>query len=189
MEKQLIYSNKNNILEGLLLIKPDIYADERGLFIETWNEAKFNSLISQKINFVQDNFSFSFKNVLRGLHYQLNPFDQGKLVRCSQGKIFDVAIDIRSKSETFGQWAGVILDDKNHKQFWIPSGYAHGFLVLSDFAAVNYKTDNLYSKQHDSSIRWDDPSIKIDWPLRNIKPLLSEKDSNAKFLSEAIVLD
>ena len=189
MQTQLIYSNKKNILEGLLLIKPDIYTDKRGLFIETWNEAKFNSLISKKINFVQDNYSFSTKSVLRGLHYQLNPFDQGKLVRCSQGEIFDVAVDVRSKSKTFGQWAGVILDDKSHKQFWIPSGYAHGFLVLSDSAGVNYKTNNFYSKQHESSIRWDDPNIRIEWPCMNIEPLLSEKDLKAKYLNETKVFE
>ena len=189
METQHLYSNKEEFLEGLLLIKPDIYKDERGFFIETWNEANFNSLVSQKINFVQDNFSLSIKNVIRGLHFQLNPFDQGKLVRCSHGKIFDVAVDVRSKSKTFGQWAGVILDDKSHKQFWIPTGYAHGFLVLSDSARVNYKTNNFYSKKHESSIRWDDPNIGIEWPCMKIKPLLSEKDLNAKYLNEAKIFE
>ena len=179
MEKELIFSNKGNLLEGPLLIKPKVFTDERGLFLETWNHLKYKKLLNQEINFVQDNFSFSKKNVLRGLHYQINPFSQGKLVRCSEGKIFDVAIDIRKDSPTFSQWAGVILDSIFHNQFWIPSGYAHGFLVLSDFAGINYKTDNYYSKESEVSIRWDDPNIDICWPENQNKFIVSKKDSTA----------
>ena len=182
MDKELIFSKCNNLLEGLLLIKPDIFKDERGLFIESWNQLKFNNLIGKKIDFVQDNFSYSYKNVLRGLHYQKNPYAQGKLVRCSQGKVFDVAVDIRKNSSTYGEWAGVILDSNSHNQFWIPEGYAHGFLVLSDFAGVNYKTTNSYSKKHESSIRWNDPTLAISWHKEQADIILSLKDKVAPLL-------
>lgn len=179
MNKEIIFSNQNNLLEGLLLIKPDIYKDDRGQFLESWNQLKFNNLVGKKIDFVQDNFSFSDKNVLRGLHYQKEPYAQGKLVRCSQGSIFDVAVDIRKNSSTFGEWAGVILDSIKHNQFWIPEGYAHGFLVLSDFADVNYKTTNFYSKKHEASIVWNDPNFSISWPMDGDEVKLSPKDNEA----------
>lgn len=184
VEKELIFSNKGELLEGPLLIQPKVFKDERGLFLETWNNLKYKKLFNEENNFVQDNFSFSSKNVLRGLHYQIHPFAQGKLIRCSEGKVFDVAIDIRKDSPTFSQWAGVILDSISHNQFWIPSGFAHGFLVLTDFAGVTYKTNNYYSKESEFSIKWDDPTIGISWPQSKNKFIVSEKDSEALFLDE-----
>ena len=186
MKKEFIFSKFNNLLEGPLLIKPDIFKDERGLFLESWNQEKFNNLIGKKIHFVQDNFSFSDKNVLRGLHYQRDPYSQGKLVRCSQGIIFDVAVDIRKNSSTYGEWGGVTLDSKTHNQFWIPEGFAHGFLVLSDFAGVNYKTTNYYSKEHESSIRWNDPDLAISWVREQNDIRLSLKDRKAPLLSNLL---
>lgn len=186
MKKELVFNKENETLNGLFLLKPEIHEDKRGIFFESWNQLKFNNLINEKIEFVQDNLSFSHKNVLRGLHYQIDPFAQGKLVRCSQGEIFDVAVDIRKTSSTFGQWAGIILNSRNHYQLWIPSGFAHGFLVLSDYASVNYKTTNFYSKEHEYSVRWNDPNISIDWPLQKDKVTLSEKDKEAIFLNKIL---
>ena len=184
MRKELIKSQKNNILNGLILLKPDIIRDKRGLFFESWNELKLLNIIGENIKFVQDNHSSSAKNVLRGLHYQINPYEQGKLVRCSNGEIFDITVDIRKDSLTFGQWAGVILNSKNHNQLWIPAGFAHGFLVLSDNADVNYKTTNHWSKEHECSIRWDDPSISINWPNKSNKYNISDNDKNALYLKD-----
>ena len=189
MKKELLFSQENDPLDGLLLIKPDIFEDDRGFFMESWNQLKFNNLIEKKIEFVQDNFSFSHKNVLRGLHYQIAPYSQGKLVRCSQGKIFDVAVDIRKSSPTFGRWAGEILESKKHNQLWIPPGYAHGFLVLSDYAGVSYKTTNFYSKDHEHSIRWDDPNIGISWPIQNNEVDLSAKDKKAIYLEKILSIN
>ena len=184
MKKVLVKSKSGNILKGLAIIEPDIYRDNRGLFFESWNASKFCSLIDENINFVQDNHSYSSKNVLRGLHYQLNPFSQGKLVRCSKGKIFDVAVDIRKNSPTFKEWAGVTLDSEIHSQLWIPSGFAHGFLVLSEFADVNYKATNYWSKEHERTIKWNDSTISIDWPIKELNINISEKDANALKIDE-----
>jgi len=175
MDKIKIKSSKNNILEGLLMLEPNLIRDNRGFFFESWNEYKFNNIINEKINFVQDNHAYSFKNVIRGLHYQLEPFEQGKLISCSKGIIFDVAVDIRSNSPTFKEWGSVILDSERHNQLWIPKGFAHGYQVLSEFAHVNYKVTNYWSKEHESSIKWNDPEIGIEWPISK-EPILSKKD-------------
>jgi len=165
-------------LQEVLVIEPNVFEDDRGFFYESFNHATFENLTDQTINFVQDNHSKSSKGVLRGLHYQIPPFAQDKLVRVTRGKIFDVAVDIRKSSPTFKQWVGVILSEENKKQLWIPKGFAHGFLTLSDFAEVQYKTSNYYSKECDRSILWNDKDISIKWPTEK-KIVLSNKDMHA----------
>lgn len=171
------------IIEVKIVI-PSVFADNRGFFMESWNKQNF-SVISDT-EFVQDNHSRSKKGVVRGLHYQLPPYAQAKLVRCIQGKIFDVAVDIRRSSQTFGKWVGVELSAENKRQLWIPEGFAHGFVALSDFAEVFYKTNNFWNKQSERSIRWDDADIGIQWPLE-VSPCLSEKDLLAPSFKDAIV--
>ena len=177
---------------GPLIFTPKIYADERGYFFESWNKKQFlnfieksQEIINQKkeIAFVQDNQSFSSKNVLRGLHYQVNPHAQGKLVSCINGEIFDVVVDLRKNSPSFGRWAGLILSGTNSKQLWIPEGFAHGFLSLSEKTKVLYKTTNYWNKQAERSLKWDDPIINIKWPLLKSSPILSKKDSIANSLN------
>ncbi len=177
---------------GPLIFTPKIYADERGYFFESWNKKQFlnfieksQEIINQKkeIAFVQDNQSFSSKNVLRGLHYQVNPHAQGKLVSCINGEIFDVVVDLRKNSPSFGRWAGLILSGTNSKQLWIPEGFAHGFLSLSEKTKVLYKTTNYWNKQSERSLKWDDPIIDIKWPLLKSSPILSKKDSIANSLN------
>ncbi|ECP4318323.1 dTDP-4-dehydrorhamnose 3,5-epimerase, partial [Salmonella enterica] len=148
---------------------------ERGFFMESFNQKVFEEAVGRKIEFVQDNHSKSTKGVLRGLHYQVEPYAQGKLVRCIAGEVFDVAVDIRKDSETFGKWVGVNISSENKRQLWIPEGFAHGFLVLSDSADFLYKTSNYYSPIHERGIVWNDPTININWPI-NIDKILSEKD-------------
>ena len=180
MQKKKLKSKRGNYLEGLLLISPNVFEDERGFFYESWNEKKFNSVLKTK--FVQDNHSRSFKGVLRGLHYQLNPYPQGKLVRCTLGKIFDVAVDLRMNSETYREWVGIELNEINKLQLWIPKGFAHGFLTLSDIAEVQYKTTENWSKEYEKTIIWNDQNLKIGWPidkLDGMKPKLSNKDLSA----------
>ena len=158
-------------IENVILIEPVIFKDSRGFFMETYKQSEFiKNGIKEK--FVQDNHSYSIKNVLRGLHYQLHPYAQGKLVRCIKGKIFDVAVDITKNSKTFGKWVGVILSEENKKMLYIPAGFAHGFITLSDIAEVFYKVTAEYSKEHDRGIIWNDPDINIDWGVSN--PILSE---------------
>jgi dTDP-4-dehydrorhamnose 3,5-epimerase len=170
-------------IPDVLLIEPQVFGDERGFFFESFNQNKFEETIKQKINFVQDNHSKSIKGVLRGLHYQLNPMAQGKLVRVIQGEVFDVAVDLRQSSPTFGQWVGEILSSENKKQLWIPEGFAHGFLTLSDTAEFLYKTTNFYSKDHECAMRWNDETIGIHWPIKDIS--LSAKDETAQSFKEA----
>ncbi len=160
-----------------LLIEPEIFGDNRGFFFESFNQENFEKVTGKKINFVQDNHSKSIKGVLRGLHYQLPPKAQGKLVRVTQGEVFDVVVDLRQTSVTFGKWIGEILSAENKKQIWIPEGFAHGFLTLSDTAEFLYKTTNFYSLEHEHSIIWNDPNIGINWPDINI--VLSAKDKVA----------
>ena len=181
---EVLIGNLGKELSGLLLLKPEIFQDDRGFFMESWNQEKFNKVINNKTNFVQDNHSKSTFGVLRGLHYQLPKKGQGKLVRCISGEIFDVAVDIRKESKSFGQWVGIRLDSIEHNQLWIPKGFAHGFLVLSEIAEVIYKTTDFWSGEHEMSIRWDDPSINIHWPKINIEPILSKKDLHSSFLKE-----
>ena len=185
MEKKQLRSNKGNYLDGVLLITPNVFEDNRGYFYESWNKKKFNEIT--QTTFLQDNHSRSFKGVLRGLHYQLNPYAQGKLVRCISGEIFDVAVDIRINSPTFGKYVGEFLSSENYLQLWIPEGFAHGFLTISEKAEVVYKTTNIWDKNSERSIKWDDPSINIEWPeiiLKNNEILISPKDSQAPLLSE-----
>ncbi len=170
-------------------VDPVVFSDERGFFSESFNAAVFSEHVSSGVEFVQDNHSRSVKGVLRGLHYQLPPMAQGKLVRVVDGAIYDVAVDVRRSSSTFGRWVGEELTSENHRQLWVPPGFAHGFIVLSDTADVLYKTTEYYSPQHDRGIRWDDPSIGIDWPDVGIDPMLSQKDAEAPFLPEADVFE
>ena len=170
-------------IPDVLLIEPEIFSDDRGFFFESFNQNKFEEAVKQKINFVQDNHSKSLKGVLRGLHYQLPPKAQGKLVRVIQGEVFDVAIDLRQSSPTFGKWVGEILSADNKIQMWIPEGFAHGFLTLSDTAEFLYKTTDFYSKEHEQAIRWNDETFGIQWPIKDIS--LSAKDETAQPLKEA----
>ncbi|MBA4040242.1 MAG: dTDP-4-dehydrorhamnose 3,5-epimerase [Ralstonia sp.] len=172
-------------LSGVLIIQPRVFGDDRGFFLESWNAETFRTA-GLDLEFVQDNHSRSAKGVLRGLHYQ-QPEPQGKLVRVTAGRAFDVAVDIRRSSPTFGQWTGVELSAANKRQFWIPPGFAHGFLSLEDGTDFLYKCTAFYRPAFDHSIRWDDPEIGIDWPLEGITPLLSAKDLAAKPLADAEV--
>lgn len=170
-------------IDGLVIINPSVFGDERGYFMETYNEEEFHEA-GLNMKFVQDNESKSSKGVLRGLHFQ-RKFSQGKLVRVTKGEVFDVGVDLRQESPTYGQWAGVILTEENKTMFYVPEGFAHGFLVLSEEAVFNYKCTNLYAPEYDGGIRWNDPKIGIEWPLEGIDaPLLSEKDTKLPFLSE-----
>jgi dTDP-4-dehydrorhamnose 3,5-epimerase len=170
-------------IPDVLLIEPEVFGDDRGFFFESFNQNKFEDVIGKKINFVQDNHSKSVKSVLRGLHYQLPPKAQGKLVRVIQGEVFDVVVDLRKSSPTFGKWVGEILSADNKKQMWIPEGFAHGFVTLSDTAEFLYKTTDFYSKEHEQAIRWNDETIGIQWPTKDIS--LSARDENAQSFKEA----
>ncbi|EAW8766480.1 TPA: dTDP-4-dehydrorhamnose 3,5-epimerase, partial [Salmonella enterica subsp. enterica serovar Aberdeen] len=152
-------------IPDVLIFEPKVFSDERGFFMESFNQKVFEEAVGRKIEFVQDNHSKSTKGVLRGLHYQVEPYAQGKLVRCIAGEVFDVAVDIRKDSETFGKWVGVNISSENKRQLWIPEGFAHGFLVLSDSADFLYKTSNYYSPIHERGIVWNDPTININWPI------------------------
>ena len=166
-------------IPGLIVIEPKVFGDERGFFFESYNERAFNEATGVSPRFVQDNHSKSVKGVLRGLHYQLPPRAQGKLVRVVQGEVFDVAVDIRKGSSTYGQWVGEILSADNKKQLWIPSGFAHGFLTLSDTAEFLYKTTDTWSPEHERAILWNDETLNIAWPLEGITPTLAPKDAAA----------
>jgi len=163
-------------LEGCFVLEPTIFQDKRGYFFESFNEERFNSLINNKVTFVQDNESFSSKGVLRGLHYQVGKHAQAKLVRVIKGKVLDVAIDIRVNSKTFGQHVAVELTEDNKKQLFVPRGFAHGFIVLSDTAIFSYKCDNFYNKDAEGGIIYNDPKLGIDWQLPENELLVSEKD-------------
>jgi len=172
-------------IEGLILVKPKVFGDDRGFFLESYKKSDFIQIgIAEE--FIQDNHSKSVKGVLRGLHFQNEPFAQGKLVRCVRGSIFDVAVDIRKKSPTFGKWFATFLTEENKNMLWIPKGFAHGFLTLSKTAEIIYKVSGSeYSPSHDAGIRWDDPFINISWPLAEYgidKPILSTKDEKLPFL-------
>lgn len=165
----------------VLIFEPKVFGDDRGFFFESFSQQTFEEAVGYKVNFVQDNHSKSSKGVLRGLHYQLAPYAQGKLVRCVTGEVFDVAVDIRKESPTFGKWVGVNLSAENKRQLWIPEGFAHGFLVLSENAEFVYKTTNYYAPNADRGIMWNDPTINIKWPI-SCDPVLSNKDANQSFL-------
>lgn len=172
-------------IPDVLVIEPCMFGDTRGFFLESFNQRAFKEATGLTANFVQDNHSRSAKGVLRGLHYQLKQ-PQGKLVRVVRGAVFDVAVDIRKSSPHFGRWVGVELSEDNHRQLWIPPGFAHGFLVLSDSADFLYKTTDYYAPEHERAILWNDPAIGIAWPL-TAEPLLSAKDKAASLLADAPV--
>ncbi len=165
-------------IDGLLIIELDVFGDDRGFFVETYNKEKYVE-VGIDVDFVQDNLSKSTKGVLRGLHYQKEPYAQGKLVQVVTGSVLDVAVDIRHGSKTFGQWVSVKLTDENKKQFWVPAGFAHGFVSLEDNTIFSYKCTNLYSKESESAIMWDDAHLNIDWQLGQYgirEPIISDKD-------------
>ncbi len=183
---QQLKTNEGNYLEGVLLITPKVFEDKRGFFYESFNKTTFSKITNT--DFLQDNHSKSFKGVLRGLHYQLNPYAQGKLVRCTSGNIFDVAVDLRINSKTYKEWVGIELNQINKLILWIPEGFAHGFLTLSDIAEVQYKTTENWFKEQEKSIIWNDPNLKIKWPthkLNGLSPILSKKDLSAARINEA----
>ena len=177
-------------LDGPLLLTPKVFGDDRGYFLESWNRRNFAEALgipeAEVPSFVQDNQSRSCRGVLRGLHYQVAPEAQAKLVRCVAGEIFDVAVDLRRNSPSFGQWTGARLSGTNHRQLWVPLGFAHGFLTLSDNAEVLYKTVGYWNRACERSLRWNDPTIGIEWPSTGIEPLLADKDAAAPGLAEAL---
>ena len=176
-------------LDGVLILEPKVFGDARGFFMESYNRRDFAAATGLDVDFVQDNHSRSRRGVLRGLHYQIKQ-PQGKLVRVVRGAVFDVAVDIRRSSPTFGRWTGTELSEDNQRQFWIPPGFAHGFLVLTESADFLYKATDWYAPEHERGIAWNDPAIGIEWPLDAIgQPLLSDKDRAAPALAQAEVFD
>jgi len=180
-------------LAGVLLLTPDVFGDARGYFLESWNQRRFAAALGVSedalLPFVQDNQSRSCRGVLRGLHYQVEPEPQAKLVRCVAGEIYDVAVDLRRDSPSFGQWTGALLSGTNHRQLWVPVGFAHGFLTLSETADVLYKPAGFWNRSCERAIRWNDPELAIAWPteaLEGGEPLLTSKDAEAPTLAEAL---
>ena len=176
-------------LDGLLILHPQVFGDERGWFMESFNQLVFEQTLKERgfdiPQFVQDNHSCSQKGVLRGLHFQREPYAQGKLVRVVQGKVWDVAVDIRPESETYGEWVGIELSAENKTMFWIPEGFAHGFIALEHNTQFLYKTTNYYNKESEGAIIWSDTTLKIDWPLNKVdKVILSDKDTNSMKFEE-----
>lgn len=169
-------------LPGVLIIEPKAFSDARGFFFESFNQRKFNEVTGTSMEFVQDNHSKSCQRVLRGLHFQIRQA-QGKLVRVTEGEIYDVAVDIRRSSPTFGNWTGVRLSAQNRRQLWIPPGFAHGFVVLSDEAQLLYKTTDYWAPEHERTLAWDDPQLGIEWPIEGA-PILSQKDQVGQRLSD-----
>lgn len=171
-------------LKGVVIVEPKVFGDTRGWFMESWSKVKFEAA-GLNLDFVQDNQSYSaHKGTLRGLHYQLNPMAQAKLVRCTRGELLDVAVDIRKNSPQFGKWTSVVLSAENKRQLLIPRGFAHGFITLTDDVEIQYKADNYYAPHLDGNIRWDDPKIGIDWKIA--PTVLSDKDAKAPTLNERI---
>jgi dTDP-4-dehydrorhamnose 3,5-epimerase len=171
-------------LPEVLLLEPKVFGDERGFFFESWNQRAFNAAAGSEIEFVQDNHSRSRQGILRGLHFQRPPHAQGKLVRVVAGSVFDVAVDIRRESPNHGRWVGYELSATNHRQLWIPPGFAHGFIVLSDTADFLYKTSDYYAPSAEGCVRWDDPAIGIDWPVLPVPPTLAARDRDAPLLAD-----
>lgn len=171
-------------IEGVVLLTPRVFEDQRGFFLESWNQRFLDQAVGEQVTFLQDNRSRSVRGVLRGLHYQVEPHAQGKLVSVLSGAIYDVAVDIRRDSPTYGETLGIELKADGHTMIWIPAGFAHGFYVLSEFADVAYKATDYYSPEHERCIRWDDPDLAIEWPLGGGKPLVSPKDAAARFFSD-----
>ena len=189
MKVNKLRNKENQIINGPLEIKPKIFNDDRGYFYETWNAKEFEAKIDSETSFVQDNQSFSERGTLRGLHYQLNPMAQGKLVRVTKGIVFDVIVDLRQKSKTFKSWTSLILNCQDKNQIWIPKGFAHGFLTLSEEAILEYKVTDFWGEDLERTILWNDPSISIEWPRLNnklLEPNLSFKDMNGLSLQSLI---
>ncbi|TCD58102.1 dTDP-4-dehydrorhamnose 3,5-epimerase [Synechococcus sp. BS55D] len=196
MPAEQLCTSAGQRLEGPLLFSPQVFADDRGFFYESWNERRFRSELiaagmpaaeADSLQFRQDNHSRSSGGVLRGLHFQLPPEPQGKLVRCSVGAIFDVVVDLRRSSPTYGSWVGAELSSENHQQLWVPAGFAHGFLTLSAAAEVQYKASGFWNRSCERSLRWNDPALAIAWPLEQAgveQPLLAEKDAAAPELAQ-----
>lgn len=176
-------------LDSVMVLEPSVFADQRGFLFESFARRDFLKATGSAQPFVQDNYARSAQSVLRGLHYQLPPYAQGKLVQCVRGAVFDVAVDIRRRSETFGHWFAVVLSEENRKQMWMPAGFAHGYLALSACADVAYKTTDYHAPGSERSIRWNDPAIGIDWPDVGIAPILAERDASAPLLNEAEIAD
>jgi dTDP-4-dehydrorhamnose 3,5-epimerase len=174
-------------IDGLLILEPKVFGDERGFFLESFNQKSFEAAVGSEVRFVQDNHSRSSRGVLRGMHYQLPPHAQGKLVRVTQGSVFDVAVDLRRSSPSFGRWVGVELSGHNHTQLWLPPGLAHGFLVTSDSADFLYKTTDYYAPQTEACIRWDDETLVIAWPDIGEPPRVSAKDAVGHRLADALL--
>jgi dTDP-4-dehydrorhamnose 3,5-epimerase len=174
------------VLPGVLTLAPKVFADARGFFLESFNDRRFEDAVGAPVRFVQDNHSRSARGVLRGLHLQAAPHGQGKLVRVTRGRVFDVAVDIDPASPTYKRWVGIELDDVDHRQIWIPAVYAHGFLVLSESADLQYKTTDYYAAAAEIAIRWDDQSLAIDWPALDIPYVLSDKDRVAPSLDAVV---
>ena len=170
-------------IPDVLVIEPKVFGDARGFFYESWNSRAFSEAVGHDVEFVQDNHSASARNVLRGLHYQVRQ-TQGKLVRVVAGEVFDVAVDMRRSSRTFGRWVGERLSAQNHRMLWVPEGFAHGFVVLSDMAEFLYKATDYYAPEHERSLRWNDPAIGIDWQFSG-EPLLKPRDAEAPLLAQA----
>ena len=192
MQVDQLKSNQGEVMDGPLLITPSAFGDERGWFFESWNQRTLDEAVGEAVVFSQDNHSRSVRGVLRGLHYQLAPEPQAKLVRSSLGSIFDVAVDIRRRSSTFGQWVGAELTAANKSQLWIPEGFAHGFLTLSDVAEVQYKARGFWNKNCERAIVWNDPDIAIDWPLERLEGTdvsLSGKDAEAAGFKSAVAAE
>jgi dTDP-4-dehydrorhamnose 3,5-epimerase len=199
MAVEQLRTTSGQLMEGPLLITPQLFGDDRGFFYESWNQRRFDDAVGESTTFAQDNHSRSSCGVLRGLHYQLEPEPQGKLVRCPVGEVFDVAVDLRRSSATFGQWVAAELSADNQRQLWVPVGFAHGFLTLTGSAEVLYKASGFWSKTCERSLRWNDPQLAIDWPLDRLggtdldgtdldgtEPLLADKDAAAPTLAEAL---
>jgi dTDP-4-dehydrorhamnose 3,5-epimerase len=178
----------SSAIPDVLIIEPKVFGDDRGFFFESFNQRSFNQASGLDVTFVQDNQSKSVRHVLRGLHYQINQ-PQGKLVRVSAGEVFDVAVDIRRNSMTLGRWIGEILSGDNKRQLWIPPGFAHGFLVLSEYAEFLYKTTDYWEPKYERCIVWNDPTLAIKWPLLQEEPILSAKDAEGKSFLEAEIFD
>lgn len=175
-------------IPDVLILEPKVFGDDRGFFMESFNQSVFEKVVGRSVDFVQDNHSRSKEGVLRGLHYQIMQA-QGKLVRVVSGKVFDVAVDIRRSSSTFGHWVGVELTAENRKQLWVPEGFAHGFFVLSENAEFLYKTTDYYDPQYERCIIWNDPTLAISWPIFDSNPSVSEKDALGQCIAEAEVFD
>jgi len=188
MQAERLTTSSGEAMQGPLLLTPRVFGDARGFFFESWNQQRWEQLLvadgQAALPFVQDNHSRSARGVLRGLHLQIPPTPQGKLVRCVSGEIFDVAVDLRPQSASFGQWVGARLSADNHQQLWVPVGFAHGFLTLSEQAEVLYKTTDFWSRECERAIRWDDPILAIAWPLQGLEVQLSDKDAVAPYWAE-----